>query len=126
MHSEITAHKSDSTNSLKTDRYWRVGDLEFIVGPRAKLLISRITGHFRPYYGETMTILENIRENLGALIVATIAAVFGAFIAWLSTIFIGVKFFRDEWSYGIPLAFGIPAALVGGVAAFLISFRKLR
>jgi hypothetical protein len=73
-----------------------------------------------------MTILESIRENLGGLIVATIASAFVAFAAWLSIIFIGAKFFRDEWSYGMPLAFGIPAALVGGVAAFLIVFRKLR
>jgi hypothetical protein len=78
------------------------------------------------YDVETMRILESIRENLGALIVATLVAPFAAFGAWLLTIFVGAKFFRGEWSYGIPLAFGIPAALVAGVAAFLIVFRKLR
>ena len=73
-----------------------------------------------------MKIFESIQENLGALIVAAIATIFAAFGAWLLTIFIGAKFFRDEWSYGIPMAFGIPAALVAGVAAFMIVFRKLR
>jgi hypothetical protein len=73
-----------------------------------------------------MRIFDGIQENLGALIVATIAALFGAFAAWLLTILISAKFFRGEWSYGIPLAFGNPAALVAGVAAFLIVFRKLR
>jgi hypothetical protein len=73
-----------------------------------------------------MGIFESIEENLGALIVATPAAIFAAIGAWLLTIFVGAKFFRDEWSYGIPMAFGIPAALFAGVAVFLIVFRKLR
>jgi len=61
-----------------------------------------------------------LKKNLTgpALIVATIAAFFAAFGAWLLTIFVGAKFFRGEWSCGIPLAFAIPAALVAGVAAF--------
>jgi hypothetical protein len=73
-----------------------------------------------------MSILESIQENLGALIVAAIAAFLAAISAWFLTIFVGVKFFRDEWSYGIPLAFSIPDALVAGVAAFLVVFRRLR
>jgi len=73
-----------------------------------------------------MGIFESIKENLGALVIATLAAVFAAIGAWLLTIFVGAKFFRDEWSYGIPLAFGIPAALVAGVAVFLMVYRKLR
>ncbi len=73
-----------------------------------------------------MGIFERIEENLGALVVATLAAVFAAIGAWLLTIFVGARFFRGEWSYGIPLAFGIPAALIAGVAVFLIVFGKLR
>lgn len=67
-----------------------------------------------------------IDENLGALIVAAIASVFASLGALLFTIWFGARFARDEWSYGVPLAFGIPAALVAGVAAFLIVFQKLR
>ena len=73
-----------------------------------------------------MKVVEWIEENLIAVILATIAAVFAAVGAFVSTIFVGAKFFRDEWSYGIPMAFGIPAALVAGVAGFLVVFRKLR
>jgi hypothetical protein len=51
---------------------------------------------------------------------------FAAVGAAVLTIFVGVWFFRDEWSYGVPLAFGLPAALVAGVAAFIVVFRKLR
>jgi len=74
----------------------------------------------------TMGISEWIGENLGALIVAAVASVFASLGGLLLTILVGVKFFRDEWSYGIPLLFGIPVALVAGVAAFLVVFRKLR
>jgi hypothetical protein len=70
--------------------------------------------------------LELLEENIGALLVSLIAAGFAALGAWVLTIFIGVKFFRDEWSYGIPLLFGVPAGLVAGVATFLVVFRKLR
>jgi hypothetical protein len=93
-------------------RTWRLSSLDQSICPA--------------YDVETMRIFESIQENLGALIVATIAAFFAALGGWFLTIFVGAKFFRDEWSYGIPLAFGIPAALVASVAAFLVVFRKLR
>ena len=73
-----------------------------------------------------MKILGQIEENMAALVLSTIAAAFAALGAWVLTIFVGAKFFRDEWTYGIPMVFGIPAALIAGVAAFLIVFRKLR
>jgi hypothetical protein len=73
-----------------------------------------------------MGISEWIGENLAALIVAGIASVLASGSGWLLTILVGAKFFRDEWTYGIPLLFGIPVALVAGVAAFLVVFRKLR
>jgi hypothetical protein len=72
-----------------------------------------------------MRALERFEENLGALVVSVIVAGFASIGAWFLIIFVGAKFFRDEWSYGIPLAFGIPAALVAGVAAFVIVFKKL-
>jgi hypothetical protein len=71
-----------------------------------------------------MRILERFEENLGALVVSVIVAGFASIGAWFLTIFIGAKFFRDELSYGIPLALGIPAALVAGVTAFIIVFMK--
>jgi hypothetical protein len=73
-----------------------------------------------------MKVLGWIEENVAALVLATAAAVFGTIGGWVSTIFIGAKFFRDEWTYGIPMFFGIPAAVLAGVAAFIIIFRKLR
>jgi hypothetical protein len=73
-----------------------------------------------------MGISEWIGENLGALIVAAIASVLASFGGWMLTILVGVKFFRDEWSYGIPLLFAVLNALIAGVAAFLLVFRKLR
>lgn len=72
-----------------------------------------------------MRVLERFDENLGALVVSVIVAGLASIGAWFLTIFVGAKSFRDEWSYGIPLAFGIPAALVAGVTAFLIVFKKL-
>ena len=55
-----------------------------------------------------MRVFEWIDDNLGALIVSAIASVFASFGAWLMTIFVAAKFVRGEWSYGVPLAFGIP------------------
>ena len=72
-----------------------------------------------------MRVLERFEENLGALVVSVIVAGFASIVGWFLTIFVGAKFFRDEWSYGIPLAFGIPAGLVAGVTAFIIVFKKL-
>jgi hypothetical protein len=72
-----------------------------------------------------MRVLERFEENLGASVVSVIVAGFASIGAWFLTIFVGAKFFRDELSYGIPLAFGIPAALIAGVAAFVIVFKKL-
>jgi hypothetical protein len=72
-----------------------------------------------------MKVLGWVEENIAALVLAAIAAVFAALGAWVSTIFVGAKFFRDEWSYGIPMAFGLPAAMVAAVAVFLVVFKKL-
>jgi hypothetical protein len=72
-----------------------------------------------------MKIFEWFEDNVAALAVATAIAGFASLGAWIATIFIGAKFFRDEWTYGIPMAFGIPAALLAGVVAFVVIFRKL-
>jgi hypothetical protein len=72
-----------------------------------------------------MRIFEWLEDNVAALAVATAIAGFASLGAWFATIFIGAKFFRDEWTYGIPMAFGIPAALVAGVVAFVVIFKKL-
>jgi hypothetical protein len=75
---------------------------------------------------ESMEIFRRVEENLGATIVASLSALLAAPLAWLFTIFLGVKGFRDEWTYGFPLAFGIPAAIVVSVGVFVLVFRKLR
>ena len=72
-----------------------------------------------------MKFLDLFEDNIGALLVSLVAAGFAALGAWALTIFIGAKFFRDEWSYGIPLLFGVPAGVVAGVAIFLVAFRTL-
>jgi hypothetical protein len=73
-----------------------------------------------------MKIIELIEDNAVQFTVAVIAGFFAAIAAWVSTIFAGALFFRDEMSYGFPLAFGVPAAFVGGVSVFALVFRKLR
>jgi ABC-type tungstate transport system substrate-binding protein len=73
-----------------------------------------------------MKILDWIQDEGAALAISLVAAFFAAIGAFVLTIFIGARFFRDEWSYGVPLAFGVPAAVVGGVVVFIIVFRKVR
>jgi hypothetical protein len=73
-----------------------------------------------------MKILDWIEEDGAAFAVSAVAGFLAAIGAWVAAIFVGAKFFRDEWSYGVPLAFGFPAALVGGAAVFVIVFRRLR
>jgi hypothetical protein len=41
-------------------------------------------------------------------------------------IVIGSKIFSDEWSYGVPLVFDPPIALIVGALTFLGIFRKMR
>ena len=67
-----------------------------------------------------------IEDNLAALVISVITAAFVSIAGWLVTIFIGAKLFRDEWTYGVPLAFGIPAAMSMGLVAFVLVFKKLR
>ncbi len=72
-----------------------------------------------------MRIFERIEENLGALVIASMAAGFATMAGFLLTFAVGL-IFRDELSYGMPLLFGIPAALVAGGTVFRIVFRKMR
>ena len=73
-----------------------------------------------------MKILDWIQDEGAALAISLVAAFFAAIGAFVLTIFIGARFFRDEWSYGVPLAFGLPMAVIGGVAVFIFVFRKVR
>jgi len=73
-----------------------------------------------------MKILDWIEDEAPVLALSAVAGFSAAVGAAVLTIFVGARFFRDEWTYGIPLAFGLPAALVAGVAAFIAVFRKLR
>jgi hypothetical protein len=73
-----------------------------------------------------MKFVEWIEDEVAALAVSAIAAFVAAIGAWFLTIFIGAKFVRDEWGYGVALLFGLPAALFAGVAAFIVVFGKIR
>lgn len=73
-----------------------------------------------------MRVVEWIEDNIVALVVAASVGAPAALAGWLCTIFIGAKFFRSEWSYGFPLAFGVPVASLAGGLAFCPIFRKLR
>jgi hypothetical protein len=70
-------------------------------------------------------IRERLREDLGALIVSTIAAVWTAPSAWLFDWFSRREVFPNEKTYGIPMAFGVPVAMVAG-RGFCPVFRKSR
>ncbi len=61
-----------------------------------------------------------------AILISTFGAVVTAGGTFLLTIFIGARFFHDELSYGMPLMFGPLVAIAGGVAAFVLIFRKIR
>jgi hypothetical protein len=73
-----------------------------------------------------MKILEWIEEEVGALVVAAIAAVFGAIGALLLTIFVGARFVRGELGAWFGIMPGFPVALIVGVMAFVLVFRKVR
>jgi hypothetical protein len=68
-----------------------------------------------------MKILEWIEEEVGALVVATTAAVFGAIGAFLLTIFVGTRFVRGELGAWFGIMPGLPVALIVG-AMVLFSF----
>jgi hypothetical protein len=70
--------------------------------------------------------LQWIEDQAAALALSLVGAVLAAMAGLFLIIFVGAKLFRDEWSYGIPLAFGIPVALIAGIATFVIVFRKVR
>jgi hypothetical protein len=69
-------------------------------------------------------------DDFAGFAVAILISIFGAIAtagaAFLLTIFIGARFFNDELSYGIPFMFGLPAAIIVGVTAFALIFRKIR
>jgi hypothetical protein len=72
-----------------------------------------------------MKILEWIEEEAGALVVATIAAVFGAIGALLLTMFVGVEFVRRELGAWFGILPGLPIALIVGVMVFVLVFRRV-
>jgi hypothetical protein len=73
-----------------------------------------------------VNLLERFEENIGAIAVSSIAAIIAAVTGWFLTILVSAKFITGEWSYGVPLLFGIPIGLVLGVSVFVLVFRKLR
>ena len=73
-----------------------------------------------------MKIFLWIEDEAAAIAVSLVGGLLAALAGVFLTIFVGARFFRDEWSYGVPLLFGIPAGLVAGIAAFVLIFRKMR
>jgi hypothetical protein len=73
-----------------------------------------------------MKILEWIEEEAVALLVATIAAVFGATGALLLTMFVGAKFVQGEFGAWFGILPGFPVALIVGVVVFVIVFLRMR
>ena len=69
---------------------------------------------------------DDLGESVVALIVSAAVAVVAAASSFFAVAFEGAKLFRDEWSYGIGLAFGPAAMLLAGVATFLLLYRKIR
>jgi hypothetical protein len=72
-----------------------------------------------------MKILEWIEEEAGALVVATIAAVFGTIGGLLLTMFVGVKFVRGELGSWFGILPGLPVAVIVGVMVFVLVFRRV-
>ena len=72
-----------------------------------------------------MEIREWIEEEAGALVVATIAAVFGAIGALLLTIFVGAKLVRGELGAWFGILPGLPVALIVGAMVFVLVFRRV-
>lgn len=73
-----------------------------------------------------MKILEWIEEEAGALVVATIVAVFGAIGAFLLTMLVGARFVRGEFGAWFGIMPGFPVALIAGVTIFVVVFLRVR
>jgi hypothetical protein len=70
--------------------------------------------------------LDRTRELAVPLVVSALAACFIMIGVFLLIIAIGSAILSDEWSYGVPLVFGPPIALIVGALTFLGIFRKMR
>lgn len=69
---------------------------------------------------------DDFSAKAAALLIATVSAFVAAGCAFVSSIFVGAKFFHDEMGYGVPLALGPPLAIVTGAVVFFFVFRKMR
>ena len=69
---------------------------------------------------------DDLSASALALFISLVSAVVAGGCAFISTIFIGAKFFKGEASYGIPLSLGPPIAIITGAVVFFIVYRKMR
>jgi hypothetical protein len=69
---------------------------------------------------------DDLSAKAVALLFATVSAFVAAGCAFVSSIFVGAKFFHDKIGYGVPLALGPPLSIVTGSVAFFFVFRKMR
>jgi hypothetical protein len=58
---------------------------------------------------------EKFKDSLPAFVISILVGFVAAIADAVSTIFIGAKLFSDEWSYGFPLALGLPVGAGIGV-----------
>jgi hypothetical protein len=73
-----------------------------------------------------MKIFQWIEEEAGALVVATITAVFGAMASLLLTIIVGARFVRGEIGAWFGIMPGLPVSVIFGVVVFVLVFQKVR
>ena len=73
-----------------------------------------------------MKLFNDLSARAVALLVSTVSAVLAAGCAFLLIIVVGARFFRDEMSYGIPLALGPLIAIITAAVVFFVVFRKMR
>lgn len=73
-----------------------------------------------------MKLFDDFSAVALALLISTVSAIVAAGCAFVSTIFIGAKFFHGEISYGVPLSLGLPIAIIAAAVAFFVVFRKMR
>jgi hypothetical protein len=69
---------------------------------------------------------DDLSARALALLISLASAVVAAGCAFISTIFIGAKFFNGEASYGVPLSLGPPIAIITGAVVFFVVYRKMR
>jgi hypothetical protein len=73
-----------------------------------------------------MKLFEDFGETIFAIVVSSATACVVFVATYFAVIWLGTALFRGEASYGFGLALAFPTAVVLGVVAFVLLFRKMR